>query len=318
MKVKVKHLEPNPFRRIDKYPIDRNKVESLKLSIQDTSFWDNILARPNGGKYKAQIAYGHHRLIALQELGVEEVDIPLRPLTDAQMIKIMANENMDEWKLIPKVMIETVLVTRDFLNAELAKYGSWEEFAADGSISGLYPEPIPLDRWRQLLTKGVGRETILKFLNGAWKSWQIQDVLVLIDKIERNKIDEEALDVFDSHSSAVEFAKSVERYKIPKSKQKKEAEALKSTTHKTVDRMMMARQDKATSKVKPPEQIPHFIEYLLETVRSMAQLKYRLEKVSQYLDEEHLPEGQVRTSFFESAKTLHKYIYEEILSEEGI
>ena len=52
MKVFVDSLLPNPYRNIEKYPIDREKVEALKISIGETSFWDNILARPKPGVTK--------------------------------------------------------------------------------------------------------------------------------------------------------------------------------------------------------------------------------------------------------------------------
>jgi len=42
MKISVKDLRPNPFRRIEHYPINRGKVDALKNSIKETSFWDNI------------------------------------------------------------------------------------------------------------------------------------------------------------------------------------------------------------------------------------------------------------------------------------
>ncbi len=32
MKIKVSDLEPNPFRKIKDYPIDKEKVEALKTS----------------------------------------------------------------------------------------------------------------------------------------------------------------------------------------------------------------------------------------------------------------------------------------------
>lgn len=134
---------------MDKYPINRFKVEKLKKSIDQTGFWDNILARPKpghtffvsediyvdgefGGNWDerecvlvgpecedsdptndeliylydrnqmrhvayyppiVELAYGHHRLIALQELGIEAVDIPVKELDDAIMLQVMVNEN---------------------------------------------------------------------------------------------------------------------------------------------------------------------------------------------------------------------------------
>ena len=115
MKIKINQLEPNPYRDMNNYPINKDKVKTLVDSIQQTGFWDNILARKKGSKY--QIAYGHHRLAAIREVlePNDEVDIPVKELTDALMLKIMANENMDDWKATPQVIDETVRVTKKFL-----------------------------------------------------------------------------------------------------------------------------------------------------------------------------------------------------------
>jgi hypothetical protein len=108
MKIAVKDLRPNPFRRMKRYPIDRDKVEALKQSIKDTTFWDNLLARRavDGDGY--EIPYGHHRWLALKEMRVEEVDIPVRKLSDTDMLRIMAHENMQEWGHSTEVEQETV------------------------------------------------------------------------------------------------------------------------------------------------------------------------------------------------------------------
>ena len=79
---------------------------------------------------KVEIAYGHHRMVALQELGIKEVDIPVKALDDATMIKIMANENMEDWETNTSVINETVLtVTADAAclrraSVEIAPYSS--------------------------------------------------------------------------------------------------------------------------------------------------------------------------------------------------
>ena len=94
---KIKDILPNPFRHIEHYAIKRRKVEALKESIGSTGFWDNLVARPKDGK--AEIAYGHHRLVALKEVysPEEEIALEVRDLDDATMLKIMARENMEEW-----------------------------------------------------------------------------------------------------------------------------------------------------------------------------------------------------------------------------
>lgn len=99
---------PNPFRRMESYPIRRDKVEALKESIESTGFWTNLVAREINGR--AEIAYGHHRWVALRELYDQghEIALEIRDLDDARMIQIMARENMEEWGSSAAVEHETV------------------------------------------------------------------------------------------------------------------------------------------------------------------------------------------------------------------
>ena len=168
MKVKVEDLKPNPYRNMEKYPIDREKTESLKISINETTFWDNILARKVDGEI--QIAYGHHRLLALQELGIKEIDIPIKPIDNSNMIRIMANENMDQWGMNPSTTLETVRATRDYLDGELGKYDSWE--SANKSISSLFTE---VKGFRSAKGQGVGQTTISM---GSWGSVIVGSCLI--------------------------------------------------------------------------------------------------------------------------------------------
>ena len=132
MKVKIKDLYPNPYRDMDNYPINRDKVETLKASIKQTGFWDNIVARNMDGKI--QIAYGHHRLTALREAlpWDTEVDIPIKDLPDSVMIQIMANENMEEYRTGPAIIDETVRVAKKYLEehpeeVELSLHGRTDQ-----------------------------------------------------------------------------------------------------------------------------------------------------------------------------------------------
>lgn len=110
MKIAVKNLRPNPFRHLERYPIDDIKVDALKKSIKETTFWDNVLVRPatNGHAGDFELAYGHHRYIALKKLGVDTIDVPCRKLDDTTMAKIMAYENQEEWGTNAKVEMETI------------------------------------------------------------------------------------------------------------------------------------------------------------------------------------------------------------------
>ncbi|HET9376397.1 MAG TPA: ParB N-terminal domain-containing protein [Chthoniobacterales bacterium] len=109
MQVKIKHILPNPFRNIENYPFNRAKIEALKASYDRTDFWDNVVGRErNDGK--VELGYGHHRWKALLEkYGPNHtVDIITKKLSDADMIVMMASENMDDWSTSAIVEIETV------------------------------------------------------------------------------------------------------------------------------------------------------------------------------------------------------------------
>lgn len=227
MKIAVKNLRPNPFRKMKTYPISREKIEALKISIKDTSFWDNILARPHPtNKGVFEIAYGHHRLKVLQTLKIKTVDIPIRDLDDALMIKIMANENLDDWGLRPAILMETVLVTKEFLDAELAKC---EKLAtSDKSIRGLFDNQRAFETAKGM---GVGRETILKFLGGNWTGGMIQGALDTLKRIELpaedGGLDKKAIDVMPTSRRATAFKDAVRTYKPSKPLQRKIAAEIK-------------------------------------------------------------------------------------------
>lgn len=161
MKVKLGDIRPNPFRNIDRYPISREKVDKLKQSIERTEFWDNVVARPGGDGGPdswVEIAYGHHRLVALRELYPpdHEVSLIVRDLTDAEMLHIMADENMQEWASSGEVIIETVRAVRDFLypgpesrggrpsdgTALVVEFLGWPEFRVREAIRIIEAEEV--------------------------------------------------------------------------------------------------------------------------------------------------------------------------------
>jgi len=209
MKVQIKDLYPNPFRDLDNYPIDREKVENLKRSISSTDFWDNILAREEGGE--VQIAYGHHRLIALGEVypPSHEVDIPVKDLDDSMMIRIMANENMEDWKVSPGVIDETVRITKKFLED--------------------HPEIIRVLSPMGASEKKAGAITISKFLNGNWNERKISYSLDRIRLIEEEVISREAVESLPTERSARDFVNVVKKVGgMSEEKQKRVAEKIKS------------------------------------------------------------------------------------------
>ena len=97
MRVSVKDIEPNPHRDIKHYKLRQDVLDELRESIESTSFWDNLLCRRHNGHIEC--AYGHHRLAALRNakgFGPNfKIDVTIKDLSDADMLRIMYRENHD-------------------------------------------------------------------------------------------------------------------------------------------------------------------------------------------------------------------------------
>jgi hypothetical protein len=306
MKVQVSKLKPNPYRRMEEYPVDAEKVASLKASINETTFWDNILARPVGGFY--EIAYGHHRLIALRELKVKEIDIPVRDLDDGTMIKIMANENRDTYKSNRAVTLETVRVARDFLQKEMA--GEWE--VVSKFIHDLFQSKQSFANAR---SQGIGWQTILKFLGGSWKAWEVQEALA---QLNEKDIVPGALDAIPHLATAQSARNAIKEFKIPKAHQKAVVSMVKDESqHKirdaikdVVDKHKWIRPE--TAKATIPDTPPMLDDRIDEIIGDIGSLSAKLQKVRGHLS--FIQNKRLRESLKTQAKVLRGYL-EEVLQK---
>ena len=181
MKVKLKNIRENPHRDYNLNPLNAEKVNKLKESIEETEFWDNILARKKGDSY--ELAYGHHRVQALKEIFDEDylIEIIVRDLNDDDMLKIMINEN-DNWFGSSANKHEALAAARKlypkYTDKEIAKllnipYGN---FAAFNNI-----------------TKAINNDCIDKNIFNKVNSYGDLGRLstsVIKNKIEKNEIEE--------------------------------------------------------------------------------------------------------------------------------
>jgi hypothetical protein len=125
VRVKLSNVLPNPYRDFKRYHVDKQKVQALKESIDATGFWCNVIVRPSPTERgKVELAYGHHRLVALREInkGKPGALIPVvrLDLDDAAMLRMMHRENMDSWKSYFWAEIETVQeVVRAYARGEI-------------------------------------------------------------------------------------------------------------------------------------------------------------------------------------------------------
>ena len=181
-------IKPNPFRYMDRYPIQRDKVEALKESFRRTGFWENIVAREVNGE--AEIAYGHHRLVALQEELGKKVKVPLiiKDLDDGAMLQMMARENMDEWRTSAVVEQETV---RAVVDAYAAGKVTLPEISKDTKkvVIRHAPSFVQGDETGAGGQHSYTATTIAEFL--GWADQKIHSTLSALELIEQQVVKEE-------------------------------------------------------------------------------------------------------------------------------
>jgi hypothetical protein len=103
-------LEANPYRHMERYVISEDRVAALEQSYQNSGFWNGSLqARPHptrNGKY--QLAFGHHRLEAARRQQLDAVGVVVARRSNADMLRMMADENRAEFKHDALVGVETI------------------------------------------------------------------------------------------------------------------------------------------------------------------------------------------------------------------
>src|SRR5262245_1953976 len=111
--VAVRDLVANRYRKIDSYRISDDKIAALIQSYENSGFWDGSLqARPHPTKTgKYEIAFGHHRVEAARRHRLETMGIVVAKRSDADMLRMMADENREEFKGDHLVAIETIAAT---------------------------------------------------------------------------------------------------------------------------------------------------------------------------------------------------------------
>lgn len=192
MKVKVKDLKANPYRNIDCYPLDKDKIMSLTQSIEKTGFWDNLVGRKVDGEI--QIAYGHHRVEALRlatGYGYDfEFELPIKDIDDGTMIQIMANENMQEWSHSIGVVDETVKVAKEYLESS-------------------NPGTRTLRGGASKYQNTVNAPEIAEFL--GWNTSKVIHSLRRLNLINDGVVEKETIEALPTETHAVEFAQAVSR-----------------------------------------------------------------------------------------------------------
>jgi len=196
---------PNPNRDFTINPISDVKVEGLKASVQATDFWDNLMARPVPGSlderlkpgqtvkeylaslpadyvvdFPVECCYGHNRIAALNELNWEQIDIPVKDVSNENMLLMMAHENRGDWQHAGiLVMIETVRKVRDSIMVPVQEYDTFEDYLNAGNTFFRDQQA-----WKNARAQGIGYRKVLEVLGSSWTEGDVRPAVNAIDMVD--------------------------------------------------------------------------------------------------------------------------------------
>jgi hypothetical protein len=280
MKVKLKDLRPNPFRNVEEYVLDGEKVKRFVNSINETGFWDNVLARNNVTETnpdgEIQLAYGHHRLCALQEIyGKDldhEIDIPVKPLSDSVMLKIMAEENNDEYGHDIRVIDQTI-----------EAIGNWLAEHPEEARGQLHKPKVGSARTHLFVTedgKIVGKRNIIEFLpKGNWSETKVGECIRRLKAYKEKTVDKETIQDLPDSTSAENFLSSVNKTKASKKAQKKVVKKLKEKKIAGRDKTKITAELLNEDDKKEKSKINTFLEFIRILRKDMDKVSGGLEQL---------------------------------------
>jgi hypothetical protein len=173
-------IQSNPFRDFDLHPIDREQVAKLQASINSDGFWASVVAREVDGRY--QIAFGHHRIEAARGLGMADVPIEVRDLSDWQMVRMLASENATQRGSTAAACLDAVAAISRVLAFNLLR---WDEATLVRNITGV---DFDYRTCRGMLEagEGIGRSCVMAFApKDAFTLTQVNEALAVLKQSGR-------------------------------------------------------------------------------------------------------------------------------------
>jgi hypothetical protein len=118
MKLKLKDLKPNPFKKwVNEGKLDDEQLEKLTSSIKELKMMGAFPVVKREGVY--HLVSGHHRLAVMRKLygSDHEVEVTLHDYDDDHLFRGMVNENLTQRKGEFKEEIENLQAIRHFLKS---------------------------------------------------------------------------------------------------------------------------------------------------------------------------------------------------------
>lgn len=179
MKLKLKELNPNPFKKfINEGNLTKNRIELLQESIEHGTLPENFFARNNNGIY--ELSSGHHRLEALKRSKGKDYEVTVNVVNynDEQMLIDMVRENMTQRDTDYQDTSESIVLARGWLQSGVNSVKLFNRIKTETNPKGAGANPQE-DSYR----------SVAKFLSKNGKAVcyvTVKNYLDIYDKVDKS------------------------------------------------------------------------------------------------------------------------------------
>lgn len=100
----IKNIDITSLTPFEDHPFklrDGEELEELMTSIKKNKIIEPLIVRPFSSAGKYEVISGHRRLDALKRLGIKEVPVIIRDLSDEEAVMMMVDSNLKRENILP-------------------------------------------------------------------------------------------------------------------------------------------------------------------------------------------------------------------------
>lgn len=169
MLIQLDKIEHNPHRNMKRNPINKKQVSTLVASMKRNNVWKNVVVRKHptlAGHY--ELAYGHHRLAAMKQIGLVEAEFSVEKIDDWGMYTAMVDENESQQSVTPELIYENIESGINYLEPIIRECETANEFEKVVPRGTTFCKPQAYGQVRKAVLdgEGLGVQFLSKMLPG--------------------------------------------------------------------------------------------------------------------------------------------------------
>lgn len=157
-------FEDHPFKLRD-----GEELEELMVSIKKNEIIEPLIVRPFSSAGKYEVISGHRRLDALKRLGINEVPVIIKDLSDEQAIMMMVDSNLKRENILPSEKAFAYKMKLDVLKRQ----GDRSDLTSSQNETKFRSDEYLATRL------GIGKETLHRYIRLAYLA---SELLKMVDE----------------------------------------------------------------------------------------------------------------------------------------